>query len=136
MIRYMGHGLKLPLLDCIQHPALPVPPSLSGIMALVCPIRLYHILNVPVGSMKPYGPVFQGAKMPSQKAFMPLTLTPRTDGIYQPTNHKKSTPAFGAGADFYDSNTLRFSSITFKSSSLRSPGMFSCPASSRPVSII
>ena len=38
--------------------------------------------------------VFQGAKMPSQKAFMPLTLTPRTDGIYQPTNHKKSTPAF------------------------------------------
>lgn len=93
MIRYMGHGLKLPLLDCILHPALPIPPSMGGIMALVCLIQLYHILNVPVDSMKPYGPIFQGAKMPSKKAFMPLTPTPRADGIYRPTNHKKSAPA-------------------------------------------
>ena len=28
MIRYMGHGLKLPQLACMRHPALPVPPSI------------------------------------------------------------------------------------------------------------
>ncbi len=37
MIRYMGHGLKLPQLACMRYPALPASPFLGGIMALVYP---------------------------------------------------------------------------------------------------
>ena len=55
MIWYMGHGLKLPQLACMRHPAHPTPPSFIGIVAQVCPIRLCHRLNGPVGSMRPCG---------------------------------------------------------------------------------
>lgn len=37
MIRYMGHGLKLPRLACMRYPALPASPFLGGIVALVYP---------------------------------------------------------------------------------------------------
>lgn len=37
MMAYMGRGLKLPQLACERHPALPNPPFLGGVMAMVYP---------------------------------------------------------------------------------------------------
>ena len=47
-----------------------------GIMALVCPIRLGHILNVPVGSMRPCGLFVKVQGCLPKRLFMPLTPIP------------------------------------------------------------
>ena len=49
---------------------------LVGIMALVCPIRLGHILNVPVGSMRPCGLFVKVQGCLPKRLFMPLTPIP------------------------------------------------------------
>ncbi len=78
MVRYMGHGLKLPQLACERHPAPPVPPFWWD-RGPGLPSRLGHILNVPVGSIRPVGLFFKVHRDAFPKGFfMPFTPFPES----------------------------------------------------------
>lgn len=76
MVRYMGHGLKLPQLACERYPAPPEPPFWWD-RGPGLPSRLGHILNVPVGSMRPVG-LFVKVQWDAfpKRCFMPFTPFP------------------------------------------------------------
>lgn len=78
MVRYMGHGRKLPQLACERHPAPPVPPSRRD-LGPGLPSRLGHIRNVPVGSIRPVGLFFKVHRDAFPKGFfMPFTPFPES----------------------------------------------------------
>ena len=122
MIRYMGHGLKLPLLACMRHPALPVPPSWwdhgSGL-----PIRLGHILNVPVGSMRSIDLFIKVQGCLPKRLFMPLTPIPERLPMICPQSchfhENTSRPLTRAVRQFFHcSNSFRLATIASMSCSL------------------
>ena len=95
----------------------------SGIMALVCPIRLDHILNVPVGSMRSIDLFIKVQGCLPKRLFMPLTPIPERLPMICPQSchfhENTSRPLTRAVRQFFHcSNSFRLATIASMSCSL------------------